>query len=243
MKLRFPFHNWDPNTARKKSIFGVSTSMKYIFTFLLLFGLNANAQYVPDTIFYNQSWNKCSRDSFVFRRIIQKKADLYFVHDYYNNDTLRMEGSFSSLSPDIKNGFFRYYFKSGHKRMEGEYHNTRRDGVFKTYDEATQRLILYEEFNDDIKNGKTIQYSSNGDTITRMYHRDTLSATLVSNGATNKLVIGDATETPRPDYGKIFSDILKKRFAEIPDSLKHIFTEITVQYNLDSLGIPQNIQS
>ncbi|NRF39293.1 energy transducer TonB [Pedobacter foliorum] len=97
--------------------------MKMLITILTLFlAQNTFAQKL-DTIWYNNKWKKTQQVSerHFFRVIEKLDTDKYKVKDYFETGSQQMEGFFSSLDPDIKNGDFKYWFKSGKKQMEITY--------------------------------------------------------------------------------------------------------------------------
>lgn len=56
----------------------------------------------------------------------QKKAESgkgYDVEDYFNSGKIQMKGTYTSLSPDVKNGTFTWYYENGNKETETVYEN------------------------------------------------------------------------------------------------------------------------
>ena len=99
--------------------------MKYILIFLIgLYAQMATAQ-TTDTIWYNNKWEKTNDvDARHYSRLITKiDTGKYFVRDIYENKKIQMEGYYSSLNPEIKNGDFHYWFRSGKKQMEMTFEN------------------------------------------------------------------------------------------------------------------------
>ena len=102
-------------------------NMKLIITFLTLFvAQNALAQ-KPDTIWYNNKWEKTQQVSARhYSRIVEKLSkDRYKVKDNYETGARQMEGFFSSIDPDIKNGEFNYWYRSGKKQMDATYEDNK----------------------------------------------------------------------------------------------------------------------
>jgi hypothetical protein len=96
----------------------------------LIFFLSINAFAQQDTIFFNYKWLKTTRDSALYFRISEKTDAQYFVKDFYMNGNLQMEGIYSSLEPEIRNGYFIWYYESGQKYAEGKYLHGKRDGIW-----------------------------------------------------------------------------------------------------------------
>ena len=70
------------------------------------------------------------------------------VKDFYINDTLQMEGAYTSLEPEVKEGYFIFYFENGRKESEIMYKNNKRQGEGKYYYKSgALKKIL--QFNND----------------------------------------------------------------------------------------------
>lgn len=87
--------------------------MKLIITILTLFLAQKTFAQKLDTIWYNNKWGKTQQVSARhYSRVIEKLAtDKYKVKDYYETGSLQMEGFFSSIDPDIKDGEFKYWYR------------------------------------------------------------------------------------------------------------------------------------
>ena len=110
--------------------------MKLIITILALsLGQQALAQ-KPDTIWYNNKWEKTQQVSERhYSRVIEKlDINKYKVKDYYETGSMQMEGFYSSVDPDVKNGEFKYWYRNGKKQMDVTYENSKEVQVCQ-YDE------------------------------------------------------------------------------------------------------------
>jgi TonB family protein len=91
-----------------------------------------------DTIYYNKYWKETTKNNSTYYRLTNKDNGLYAVKDYYSNGALQMEGSYSSLKRDIKEGKFTWYYKNGNISKVCEYINNEIYGVNKSYYESGQ---------------------------------------------------------------------------------------------------------
>lgn len=100
-----------------------TVNMKLITTVLTLFLVQNGLAQKLDTIWYNNKWEKTQQVSARhYSRVIEKlNTGNYKVKDYYETGSRQMEGFFSSIDPDIKNGEFEYWYRSGKKQMEVTY--------------------------------------------------------------------------------------------------------------------------
>src|SRR5687768_3489074 len=97
--------------------------------FFLIF-ISANLPAQNDTIFFNYKWEKTSVDSAMFFRLAEKNDAGFLVRDFYWNGKKQMEGIFSTLEPELRNGYFTWYFENGQKYAEGNYLHGKRDGIW-----------------------------------------------------------------------------------------------------------------
>src|ERR1700758_4595779 len=72
-----------------------------------------------DTVYFNEDWNETTKDKAEFYRLIKRENNLYVVQDYYKNKVLQMEGSFTSLHPELYEGYFKYFNEKGILIKEG----------------------------------------------------------------------------------------------------------------------------
>ena len=212
---------------------------------MTLWGLSTQAQSISDTIYYDRQWQKCTRDSFTFYRTFRTQKDLYLVTDHYHDGTVQMQGSYSSLDPDVKNGFFTYYFASGRKQEEGEYYNGKKRGPFRYYSSATGLLKSSIEYMNDKKNGSSIVYLNDGGEV-RSYYRDNILISSRTVPATSKDKQDEATSDNArnpPGEQTILADIIRKKFElHAPDSLRKKYYKVTASFEVDTEGTIYNIR-
>lgn len=107
---------------------------KFITVF---FSLIAFSLFSQEKLCYNANWVeiKCSQD-FQYYRIIPKNKDnngLYPVKDYYKNNILQMEGTYSDAFYRRKTGEFKYYYENGKISAIENWKNNKIFGDFKKW--------------------------------------------------------------------------------------------------------------
>ncbi|SDD94616.1 energy transducer TonB [Pedobacter soli] len=93
-----------------------------IFLFILAFLAKAQKM---DTVYFDHKWVKTDKSNKYYYRIVEKNKskETFLVKDFYNTGTLQMEGTYSSIDPEVKNGEFVWYYENGQKRIESTYKN------------------------------------------------------------------------------------------------------------------------
>ena len=86
---------------------------KTILILLLSIATNLIAQ--KDTLYFNSTWNKCSKKEAKFYRPIplKKRRGLYQVKNDYSNGNLQMEGCFTNVDKEILEGIAIWYSRGG----------------------------------------------------------------------------------------------------------------------------------
>jgi len=103
------------------------TSMKlYIFGLLLIVSMTGFSQ-DADTTWFDRKWEETSRENGIYMRVqnYDSITNRYKVKDYYQNGSVQMSGSYSSMAPEVKDGLFVWYHKNGSKITERYYENNR----------------------------------------------------------------------------------------------------------------------
>lgn len=98
-----------------------------------------------DTIWYNSKWEKTEKGNRYYYRVVERDGikSLYFVRDFYPSGKIQMEGHYKSLSPDIRNGDFTWWFENGVKQRETIFQD---DSVIKLTEwDADGKLINQNE--------------------------------------------------------------------------------------------------
>lgn len=80
--------------------------------------------------YFNQYWRETTKDSAKFYRKVTQNESLFHVKDYHISGALQMEGDYSSLQPEIQEGYFVWYFESGQKFVEGNFVHGQREGIW-----------------------------------------------------------------------------------------------------------------
>ena len=111
--------------------------LKYnkILLFLLIFSScsDGSAQMLLDTVYFDRHWKQCKKDTASYYR--QVYADMgkkvqFIVKDFYLSGKIQMEGKYTSINPDVKNGHFVYFFENGKKMSEVTYIENQPDGEY-----------------------------------------------------------------------------------------------------------------
>ncbi len=80
--------------------------------------------------YFDHYWEPSAKDSAAYYRLAEKGERLYRVRDYYISGKIQMEGTYSSLEPEIQHGYFIWYFENGQKYAEGNYEHGEREGIW-----------------------------------------------------------------------------------------------------------------
>ncbi len=97
---------------------------------LIAFAQTGNAF---ETIYYNNNWKECKKDSASYYRHYYKKDGKWVVKDYYITNTLQMTGTYIDDSMTIKDGAFVYYYEEGQKSSEGNFVNNKAEGLWTSW--------------------------------------------------------------------------------------------------------------
>ena len=82
-----------------------------------IFSFTETMAQISDTVYYNAKWEKTDRENKHFYRVIHRedKKKPIRVEDYYPNGVKQMDGWYSSLEPDIRDGEFTWWHEDGKK--------------------------------------------------------------------------------------------------------------------------------
>lgn len=163
--------------ALYKLAFGAAVS---IF-FIIVSAPSANSQHRADLRFFDAYWNPVHKKEHAhYYRKIRDADSVYYVADYYSNDSLFMEGYFSTISPVLlHHGKTTWYFKSGRIYRSGYFRKGKPVGIHKEY-HPNGRLkseILYDpktEFHLNYfdENGNSLLADGSGTYTTRYMNQD-----------------------------------------------------------------------
>lgn len=204
-------------------------------------GFFVQGQMLPDTIFYDIHWKQCSHDDYTYYRLIEKSKDAYIVRDYYKTGQLQMEGPYTSINPEWKNGFFTYYYSSGQKETEGDYYNNKKRGTFRNYS-PSGTLTSSTEYKNGMKNGRSVQYFPNDIRAVTVYENDEPKNSTIEGmdwaKAKSKAINSHAPGSDREP----FTVILRKNFDRmVTDSSRAVSCVIMVKFMIDENGSPIEI--
>jgi TonB family protein len=90
--------------------------MKYVITIVtfLLFPIFMMGQKIYDTVYFDAKWKETIKKNHVYFRITEKQDNGKFkCLDYLKTGEIQMIGFYSSINPEIKDGEFIWYFKTG----------------------------------------------------------------------------------------------------------------------------------
>ncbi len=112
---------------------------------LLLVSISFAQNAKIDTVYFTEDWNETTKAQAEFYRLIKRESNLYLVQDYYKNKVLQMDGSFTSLHPELYEGYFKYFNEKGILIKEGEYRKNVEEGEWKLYYD-NGRLMRVENY-------------------------------------------------------------------------------------------------
>lgn len=104
--------------------------MRGIFFGIVIFYSALAAAQSDSLVYYNHYWKQTTKDSAAFYRVVARQGSLFAVKDYYFSGELQMQGSYSSLTPEIQEGYFIWYYDNGRKFVEGNYVHGQREGIW-----------------------------------------------------------------------------------------------------------------
>lgn len=102
------------------------SKMKSIYLLLLsaLLSVSVYGQ-KTDTTYFDSDWKATTKEKSSYYRITKttESGKGYDVEDYFNSGKIQMKGTYISLSPEVKNGTFTWYYENGNKETETVYEN------------------------------------------------------------------------------------------------------------------------
>ncbi|MBV8325459.1 membrane-binding protein [Chryseobacterium sp.] len=134
--------------------------MKKLFTSALLALVLSVSVYAQERTYFDENWEKTSKDKMEYYRETSAKGKLTLIKDYYKNGTLQMEGLASDTTPsnEIFDGKVTWYTPEGKVMSSTTYSNGKHLGPSQSYD-AKGRLIEEMTYKaDDVFSGKIYSY-------------------------------------------------------------------------------------
>jgi len=128
---------------------------------LLILIISCNMCFGQDTIFFDAKWNSTTKANAEFFRI-DKKEDIKWTRtDYYKTKQLQMKGTYSSITPEIEDGYFEWYYSNGKLRHKGNYVKGKEIGEHLWYRD-NGNIEAKENYTDGKLNGLYEEYHPNG---------------------------------------------------------------------------------
>ncbi|MFI5136617.1 MAG: toxin-antitoxin system YwqK family antitoxin [Sphingobacteriales bacterium] len=131
----------------------------FFILFFFFYGLNCFAQ---DTLFLDAKWNKTVHNNAIYTSVTKKQGSGWLRTDYFTKTgQLQMKGTVSSIDPEIREGYFEWYFENGKLKHKGNYINGKETGQHLWYNE-NGNLEANESFINGIRTGAYEEYFPNG---------------------------------------------------------------------------------
>ena len=128
-------------------------------TLLLLMTLGASGQ---DTIYFDSNWKVSNHNNSAYYRIDKKENNLWLRTDYYReNNQVQMKGHVSSREPQIKTGYFEYYYQNGKLLHKGNYVDDKEVGEHTWYYE-NGNIEATENYQNGKLDGALTEYYQDG---------------------------------------------------------------------------------
>lgn len=150
--------------------------MKKLFCigFTLYCSFAASAQMLLDTVWFDRNWKQSTRDSAAYYRIVYADTSgniRFLVNDYYLNGTRQMQGFYTSINPDVKNGLFVYYYPDGSKMIECTFINNAVNGIFTEWHQNGQ-IKSRIGYKNGRYHGSFLTWDSNGNPVLSVMYRE-----------------------------------------------------------------------
>lgn len=213
----------------------IKTTMRIAIILILIFCKQIS--FSQDTIFFDSKWKQVSRINAEFFRIEKKQSGKWVVTDYFfRTKKLQMKGAFSSLTPEIKDGYFEWYHSNGKLKCKGNFAKNRIVGELLWFDEngnlkakdnyrLSKQIMTKTCFYDDEMIltdsifAKHIAYCTYKDTIS---NRGTMRVTTISGHIESECEFSDIKNQKREGISKFyFNNGQLKSSTEYVDGVLH----------------------
>lgn len=144
-------------------------SLKSFALLLLLIG--SEFCFAQDTIFMDADWKPTTRAKAEYFRVDKKELSLWTRTDYYKNKQLQMKGTYSSLAPEIEDGYFEWYHPNGKLKHKGNFKDGKSIGEHLWYYDNGY-MEAKELYNDGKLNGLYEEYDEDGQLIIKSLFAD-----------------------------------------------------------------------
>ena len=116
------------------------------------------------TIYYDNDWNQIpSKNGASFYRTSNFDSTIskFIIKDFFITGEIQMEVIASSVTPEIKDGEAKYFYKSGALKIKKFYSKNKADGDFEMY-YPNGKLLKKGKLSNDNFNGEWVFYSPSG---------------------------------------------------------------------------------
>ena len=102
---------------QKRTILSDACNFFVVSIIASIFSLTETIAQTKDTLYYNDKWEKTDRENKHFYRVIHRDGSKkqIRVQDYYPNGVKQMDGWYSSLEPETRDGEFTWWHEDGKK--------------------------------------------------------------------------------------------------------------------------------
>jgi len=127
-----------------------------------------------DTIYFDANWKVSNHNNSAFYRIDKKENNGWLRTDYYReNNQVQMRGHVSSREPEIKTGYFEYFYPNGKLLHKGNYADNKEVGQHTWYYE-NGNMEAIENYQNGKLEGEYKEYYDNGKIATETFFRNDL---------------------------------------------------------------------
>jgi len=131
-------------------------------TIILFLTFFANVCFGQDTIFFDAKWKSTSRINAEFFRVEKKEGEKWTRSDFFfKTMQLQMKGTYSSLAPEIQDGYFEWYHSNGKLKHKGIYEKGKNVGEHLWYGD-NGNIEAKENYKNGLLNGVLEEYYPNG---------------------------------------------------------------------------------
>ena len=139
-----------------------------------------------DTLFFDSNWKPTTKIDAEYFRIDKQEGKKWTRMDYfYKTKQLQMKGTYTSLTPEIKDGYFEWYhangklsqqgsfengkhigehllyYEDGSLYTNGNYQNDKLNGAYEVY-YPSGKLLLKSSFSNGLQDGWSVYYKEDG---------------------------------------------------------------------------------
>jgi len=115
-----------------------------------------------DTTFFDSNWKKVSRVNASYFSILKKQDNKWQKTDYFaKTRQIQMRGTLSAINPEVKDGYFEWFFANGQLKHKGNYINGEETGQHFWYNQ-NGNIEAIENYVNGKFDGAVKEYYSNG---------------------------------------------------------------------------------